>query len=951
MGFPKLNIIISIFILPSCYGATVFAAAEQENVTEIDIGVIVGNEIQTALELAAEDVNRLLASSQLRLLLHFQDSNGDPIQAASAGVELLQRGIVAMIGPQTSQETGFVAQLCDHAQVPMVSFSATDPLLSSHRCPFFIRLPHSDAVQMRAIAELVKQYGWRKVVAVYADNDYGSGALSSLSESLQAVGSEIAYKSAIPTDANRVFITGELYKLMTMQPRVFVVHMTPELGKGLFSVACEIGMMADEYVWIITDGISTALDAFDASALRSMRGVLGTRSYIPRSAELDNFDSRWKQRLGTQNPGKPGKLSIYTYYAYDAVSMIGSALQKWDNRVFSFSKSPSNGTTELKDVKIFRQGDRLMHLLSQTDFRGLSGHLRVEGGEIAGARYEILNVVGESGYHKVGLWTKGDAGISEDAGNLSRLESVTWPGGSRTVPKGWATPVNRQNVLRIAVPIKRVFNQFVETTPSGKETVVSGGFVIDVFNEVVKRLPYALPYKFIPYRNIKIDDLVLKVFTKEFDAAVGDVSILANRSNYVDFTQPFSESGLVMVVPIKKADSSNAWAFLRPFTLSMWIATFAFFLFTGVVVWVLEHKRNKTFRGNLRNQVLTCIWFSFSTLFFVQRERIVSSLARGVVIVWLFVVLILTSSYTASLTSILTVKQMEPAIADVQSLIGSRAPVGYQKGSFVGRYLQEQLGIHPSQLHDYSSPEDYATALSKGPKNGGVAAIFDEIPYIRVFVSTHCGYTTIGPTYRTGGFGFVFPKGSSFVSDVSKAVLDLSESSEMQRIQNKWFNMTACTKAGAQVDSDRLSMESFWGLYLLTGTASVVALLLCIARLLYNYTRHDSTPKAASLSTHFKSFVHYFDRREPSSYSKTLRTMPPCNHNDNYGNYSPNTRAELGLPVEGSATSMRAPSTVYPPSSERSSSVSSGNSWDNINLGDDVQEANHSNNRWPTRKV
>uniref|UniRef100_A0A0D6QSD2 Glutamate receptor n=1 Tax=Araucaria cunninghamii TaxID=56994 RepID=A0A0D6QSD2_ARACU len=834
----------------------------------------------------------------------------------------------------------------------MVSFSATDPLLSSHRFPYFMRLPHSDAVQMRAIAALVHRYGWRKVVTVYADNDYGTRVLWSLCESLRDVGSEIANKSAIPTNANRVFIRGELYKLMTMQTRVFVVHMTFALCELLFSEASDIGMMTDEYVWIITDGFNTVLNTLNASTLDSMSGVLGTRSHIPGSPELDNFASRWKERFRAQNPDEPAELNMYAYYAYDAVSMIARALQKLDNRNFSFSRLPLSGTTELTDVKIFREGERLMELLSQTDFTGLTGRLRAEGGEIVGSQYEIVNVLGEARYPSVGLWTAGDAG---DPGNLKIFESVTWPGGSQTPPHGWVMPTNRQTVLKIGVPLNRGFQQFLETTLSGAEPTVSGGFVMDVFDEVLKRLPYALPYKFYVIgtgnKTPSYDELLQKVFTTEYDAVVGDVTILANRSNYVDFTQPFSESGLVMVVPIKKADSSNAWAFLRPFTLSMWIATFAFFLFTGVVVWVLEHKRNKTFRGNLRNQVLTCIWFSFSTLFFVQRERIVSSLARGVVIVWLFVVLILTSSYTASLTSILTVKQMEPAIADVQSLIGSRAPVGYQKGSFVGRYLQEQLGIHPSQLHDYSSPEDYATALSKGPKNGGVAAIFDEIPYIRVFVSTHCGYTTIGPTYRTGGFGFVFPKGSSFVSDVSKAVLDLSESSEMQRIQNKWFNMTACTKAGAQVDSDRLSMESFWGLYLLTGTASVVALLLCIARLLYNYTRHDSTPKAASLSTHFKSFVHYFDRREPSSYSKTLRTMPPCNHNDNYGNYSPNTRAELGLPVEGSATSMRAPSTVYPPSSERSSSVSSGNSWDNINLGDDVQEANHSNNRWPTRKV
>lgn len=43
-------------------------------------------------------------------------------------------------------------------------------------------------------------------------------------------------------------------------------------------------------------------------------------------------------------------------------------------------------------------------------------------------------------------------------------------------------------------------------------------------------------------------------------------------------------------------------------------------------------------------------------------EKIKSTLGRAVLIIWLFVVLIVTSSYTASLTSILTVQQLFPTI-------------------------------------------------------------------------------------------------------------------------------------------------------------------------------------------------------------------------------------------------------------------------------------------------
>ena len=75
----------------------------------------------------------------------------------------------------------------------------------------------------------------------------------------------------------------------------------------------------------------------------------------------------------------------------------------------------------------------------------------------------------------------------------------------------------------------------------------------------------------------------------------------------VDFTQPFIESGLVVVAPVKKLESS-AWAFLRPFTPMMWCVTAIFFLVVGAVVWILEHRFNDDFRGPPKKQLVTILW-------------------------------------------------------------------------------------------------------------------------------------------------------------------------------------------------------------------------------------------------------------------------------------------------------------------------------------------------------
>lgn len=124
-------------------------------------------------------------------------------------------------------------------------------------------------------------------------------------------------------------------------------------------------------------------------------------------------------------------------------------------------------------------------------------------------------------------------------------------------------------------------------------------------------------------------------------------------------------------------------------------------------------------------------------------------------IIWLFVVLIIQSSYTANLTSLLTVQQLTSPIKGLDSLISSNEPIGFQVGSFTEYYLVEDLGISRSRLKAFNTPEEYAMALELGPNNGGVAAVVDERPYVELFLSTHCKYAIVGSEFTKSGWGFV----------------------------------------------------------------------------------------------------------------------------------------------------------------------------------------------------
>lgn len=133
-----------------------------------------------------------------------------------------------------------------------------------------------------------------------------------------------------------------------------------------------------------------------------------------------------------------------------------------------------------------------------------------------------------------------------------------------------------------------------------------------------------------------------------------------------------------------------------------------------------------------------------------------STLGRLVLIIWLFVVLIINSSYTASLTSILTVQQLTSRIEGIDSLISGTDRIGIQDGSFAYKYLIDELNIAESRLVKLKNEEDYSNALLLGLKNGGVAAIVDELPYIELFLSkSKCEFRTVGQEFTKSGWGFV----------------------------------------------------------------------------------------------------------------------------------------------------------------------------------------------------
>ncbi|KAF8042608.1 hypothetical protein BT93_A1059 [Corymbia citriodora subsp. variegata] len=593
----------------------------------IHVGVIldmespVGELAQKCMTMAISDLNALPwhTNHHLKLILHPRNSMGQPLKALSSAVELLENEQVeALIGPQTSEEAELLGELGD--RVPVISFSASSPFLSREKNPDFIRMTTNDNSQVEAIAALVQKFGWRELVIIHEDSSYGNGIIPDLLLTLHEGNAHVAHRTVIPPQARDIYLEAQLYRLMALSANIFIVHMSPSLTSRFFIKVNELGMISTGYGWIVTDGIVNELPVMDQLVLDSMQGVIGIRPYIPPSERLHNFSLKWRNNFFTNQHHQIPEVNVYCLWAYDSVWALAKAAYQLGPTTSMQKNDPANKLAHLDAIPSRRTGSDLLCKILRSHFMGLSGEIQLKNGQLQQPlALEIVNVVGR--VKRIGFWTRSNgittglnrSSVATQSPSLREIGSISWPGSSLAIPRGQQIMPKVGKRLRIGVPIKKGFKELVgvELNPETNATIVTG-LCVDVFKAAIDLLPYEVKFDFIPFPNSTTgsyyQDLIYHVYLQQYDAAVGDITITANRSLYVDFTMPFTETGAAMIVPIKTSRSTNLWIFLQPLTVDLWLVIGAFFVFTGCVVWTIEHSDNNEFKGPLAQQIGMAMW-------------------------------------------------------------------------------------------------------------------------------------------------------------------------------------------------------------------------------------------------------------------------------------------------------------------------------------------------------
>lgn len=323
----------------------------------------------------------------------------------------------------------------------------------------------------------------------------------------------ISFKGPLSPDATKDEIASLLVNVALTESRIIVVHTSAAWGFAVFSVAKYLGMTGPGYVWIAINWLSTALDtnsSLSPDVIDDIQGVLTLRVYVPDSDLKRDFVSRWGN-LTNKSPSPIG-LSAYGLYAYDTVWMLPHAIDSFfkqgGNISFSKDSKVSNISGEdfqIEPLNVFNERNLLLRNILQVNMTGVTGPIKFTSlKDLMNPAYEVINVTG-TGYRKIGYWAN-YSGLSvtppetfyEMPPNCSsvdqRLYSVIWPGQTVLRPRGWVFPGKGRH-LRIGVPNRVSFREFVSVKGSDAIT----GYCIDVFTADLNLLPYAVPYKLIPF--------------------------------------------------------------------------------------------------------------------------------------------------------------------------------------------------------------------------------------------------------------------------------------------------------------------------------------------------------------------------------------------------------------------------------------------------------------------
>ncbi|TYJ47255.1 hypothetical protein E1A91_A02G175500v1 [Gossypium mustelinum] len=355
-------------------------------------------------------------------------------------------------------------------------------------------------------------------------------------------------------------------------------------------------------------------------------------------------------------------------------------------------------------------------------------------------------------------------------------------------------PVHCYKKLSIGVPVRSIPRQFINIShdkKNYKETQITG-FWVDIFKEATSMMSAGRPYNLVPFYGS--DDQLFKE--------------LARR--VVEFSYPYIKVGTVVVIK-ENLEMNQFFSFMIPFTNKMWFTLAAIIVFNAFVIRLVES-------GTRHESIGAIFWIPLATLFYGgHKESPRNNLTNFVLASWFILILVVSSTYTTSFTSMITSSDTESSsYLDIEIIKKTNATMGCDmEDSIMLQHLVEVIGFQRKNIKHIaqSSFDDYAKALS----TENIKAAFFWTPYAEVFLAKYCkGFRAWSPSHG-----------------LREAIELLIQSGKLKQMKEDMLSLSYCSSSTNDGTMKRgIGPGLFSGFFMLLGSVSAIVLVIMVIRLL-----------------------------------------------------------------------------------------------------------------------
>ncbi|WP_283738124.1 transporter substrate-binding domain-containing protein [Alcaligenes faecalis] len=308
------------------------------------------------------------------------------------------------------------------------------------------------------------------------------------------------------------------------------------------------------------------------------------------------------------------------------------------------------------------------------------------------------------------------------------------------------------------------------------------GLAIDLWENLAADKDWAYEYK--EYRTFR--DLLGATESGALDVAMTNLTITQQRALKVDFTQPWFDGGMRLMVSSDQGTGFQSvikgLAQAGFITAYAWIA-FVILFATGVLT-LFDRRFDQSFPARWRDGVAESFYTVMSVVTSGRapaRKNLFGWLGRIWQGLWLVCGVGILAFVTSSVTSVMTTLAISNQINSVDDLKGR--PVGVLVGTVEEDYARKQ-GL---AMRSYPDLEQATTALG----NGDVVAVIADAPVLEYYVHSNPGLpvNVVGRLFERDKYGFALPLQSELSREVTLAVLGAVDEGKVDEFKTKYFGL------------------------------------------------------------------------------------------------------------------------------------------------------------------